>query len=183
MAGRRSVDLEVRIRQNKHIMRLRCPLLIICAILLVMITITAPGKVWGQSNPQLAKNAATRLSLRLSALQNRIDAIQKRLSTRTNTATASALRSQRTRVSQLLKQKNDLSSQLSQISSQISSVVDSLNLLSTEATRGDYLVVRVKLVDLAEKIAQILSGQKNMLTILRQIAPVSKASPTITGSL
>lgn len=149
----------------------------------MLVTATTPGEAWGQSNPQLTKNAATRLSLRLGALQNRINAIQLRLTTRTETATASALRSQRTRVTQLLKQKNGLSSQLNQISPQIAEIVASLNLISPESTRGDYLAVRVKLIDLEEKIAQIVAGQKSMLTILRQIAPVPKASATITRSL
>lgn len=187
------VDLKPGISQNKGIMRIRCPLFITCCLLLLTLFITTTGETTAQTttssatlvpsrDPQQITQIAKRLSLRLNSLNDRLVAIEKRLSIRTDIATSSASRAHRTRVTRLLKQKSDLAAALSQITPQIASVAVSLNLLGPQSTQSDYFAIRVRLIELESKIAQIISGQKSMLTIVRQIAPSPTSSVSATKS-
>jgi len=174
-------------------MRIRCPPFITCCLLLLTLFISNTGETAAQTttssatlipsrDPQRITQIAARLSLRLNSLNDRLVAVEKRLSIRTDIATSSASRTHRTRVTRLLKQKGDLAAQLNQITPQIASVAVSLNLLGPQSTQSDYLAIRVRLVELESKITQIISGQKSMVTIVRQIAPSPTSSVSATKS-
>jgi len=179
-------------------MRQRCLSLIAISLLsAVFLAGLFPASIHGQNsspsgtvtvtiNSAKVGEALSQLQRRLLATQDRFTSLTTRLSSKVDSATSSATKAQRTKVTKLQKERTALFTLQNQLTPQITSALASSQQLLKTPNQKDYRAFRVQLVELEKNLVRMAASQKNILTLIKELIPTptreKNLSPTVLPS-